>query len=160
MDDKTNEKSGTGGRDIASNSLDKKDNRDRMVRWQKITIDQLGYVINLIITLSVALLGYFFSLLRDTTFVPGHSARCALLFSFLAIALSVFCGLLCTLIRLLDFRGTAMRTKSRVDAPSKSDLERMGNVTWRLFYIQLSAFTLSVVLLAITLLLTYGEKLV
>ncbi len=62
MDDKTNEKSGTGGRDIASNSLDKKDNRDRMVRWQKITIDQLGYVINLIITLSVALLGYFFSL--------------------------------------------------------------------------------------------------
>lgn len=38
---------------------------ERFQRWQKITIDQLGYALNLILTFTVAALGYWFVLLRE-----------------------------------------------------------------------------------------------
>ena len=47
----------------------------RFQRWQKIAIDQLTYALNLFLVLTVATLGYWFSLLRDPGFMPSATAK-------------------------------------------------------------------------------------
>ena len=131
-------------------------------RWQKIAIDQLGYALNLILTLTVAALGYWFVLLTDKEFIPGPSAKCIMILSLLAFGFSAICGLACIVNRLWDFRGTAQRARdnSSPETPTKACLDRLGQATWVLFYSHVIAFALGVALLAIALLLTYGGKLV
>ena len=57
--------------------------------WQKIAIDQLGYSLHLFLGLSIAALGYWFSLLREDGFTPSTTARCALLVALASLALAV-----------------------------------------------------------------------
>lgn len=130
-------------------------------RWQRIAMDQLGYALNLILTFTVATLGYWFVLLKDKDFTPSPSARCMMLLSLLALGSSAICGLACVVNRLRDSRGTAQRVRSDSsrEAPTKEYLDGLGRATWVLFYCHLSAFALGVALLAAALLLTYGGKL-
>ena len=132
---------------------------DRFQRWRKIAIDQLTYALNLFLALTTAVLAYWFSLLRDNGFMPGATAKCFMLLSFLALAASVICGLICVFCRLYDFRGTAQRARGKEEAPTRDTLRGLGRLTWCLFYIHLGGFSLGVILLAITLLLTYGGRL-
>jgi polyferredoxin len=129
-------------------------------RWQKITINQLGYTLNLVLTLAIAALGFFFSLLKDKDFVPTGRAQCALILSFLGLAVSSICGVCCILNRLRDFRGTARRTRNHLDAPTKEELDGFGKLTWALFYVDVWAFVLGIGALTIALLITYGRKLI
>jgi polyferredoxin len=131
----------------------------RFQRWQKIAVDQLSYALNLIFTLSIAALGYCFSLLRDGAFKPGVSAKCTMLLAIASLAASAFCGLACIINRLWDFRGTAQRARGREDAPTQDELRGLGRRTWVLFYCHCAMFSLGVVALAIALLLTYSGKL-
>ena len=132
--------------------------RDRCQRWQKIAIDQLGYAVNLTLTFTVATLGYWFVLLKDKDPIGG-SAKCAMILSLLALALSAVCGFACVVNRLWDFRGTARRAWGKEEAPTQDELRGLGAVTWVLFYVQLATFALGVVALTVALLLTYGGKL-
>jgi hypothetical protein len=133
---------------------------ERGTRWQKNTLDQLGYALNLILTFTIAALGYCFVLLKDASFTPSCSAKCAFLFSLGALALSAICGIFCVLTRLWDFRETARRARNDPEALTKEEVRALGRRTWVFFYIELAAFALGVTALAITLLLTYGRKLV
>ncbi len=135
---------------------------DSFQRWQKIAIDQLGYALNLVLTLAIAALGYWFLLLKDKDFVPNSSAKCIMVLSLVALSLSTICGLACIVNRLWDFRGTAQRARddSSPQTPTKPYLDRLGQATWVLFYSQLIVFALGVAFLAIAMLLTYGAKLV
>lgn len=132
---------------------------DRFVRWQKIAIDQLSYAVNLVFTLTVAALGYWFTLLKDNCFTPGCPARFAFLLSFVILTLSAICGLACVFNRLRDFRGTAKRARNAADAPAQDELRGLGAITWGLFYTQIFSFALGVAAIATALLLTYGSKL-
>lgn len=140
--------------------LKEKEQKDRFIRWQRAANDQLGYAMNLILTLSVASLGFALSLLRDSNFSPGCTAKCTLLFSFLTLALSAACGVFGTITRVRDFRGTARQASSRPDKPGKLYLDDLGRLTWAFFYSELSTFLVGAVLLALTLLMTYGNKVV
>lgn len=131
----------------------------RFQRWQKIAIDQLTYALNLFLALTIAVLAYWFSLLRDDGFMPGATAKCLMLLSLLALAVSVVCGLVCVVLRLIDFRGTAQRARGKEDAPGRDELRGLGRRTWNLFYVHLVGFGVGVILLAIALLLTYGGRL-
>jgi hypothetical protein len=133
---------------------------DRFQRWQKIAIDQLGYALNLILVLTIAALGYWFSLLRDEKFLPGPSAKCTMLLSLWALAFSATFGLFCVLNRLWDFRGTAQRARDKSEAPTKDELRGLGHTTWALFYAQVFIFALGIAALSRALLLTCGGKLV
>ena len=130
----------------------------RVQRWQKIAIDQLTYALNLFLVLTIATLGYWFSLLRDEGFMPSATAKCFMLLSFLALAGSVVCGLVCIVCRTWDFKGTAQRARGKDDAPTHDELCGLGHVTWGLFYAHLVGFALGVVLLVVTLFLTYGGR--
>jgi hypothetical protein len=127
---------------------------DAAIRWRKIAIDQLGYALNLVLTFTIAALGYCFVLLKDKDFSPGSSAKCTLILSISVLALSALCGLTCVIVRLLDFRGTARRASNHPDAPSKEYLRILDRATVSLFYAQLAAFALGVAALAATVLLT------
>jgi hypothetical protein len=132
----------------------------RFVRWQRIAIDQLTYAQNLTLTLTIAALGYWFVLLKDKDFSPGSSAKGAMLLSLIALAISAICGLVCVINRLRDFRGTSSRARGKEDAPDQDELRGLGDVTWRLFYTQLTGFAVGVVALGLAILLTAGGKLV
>lgn len=132
---------------------------DRCQRWRKIAIDQLGYTLNLTLTFAIAALGYCFALLKDKDFTPLSYAKCTMTLSLLFLAISTVFGFICVVNRLLDFRGTARRACNHPKAPPKDDLRELGNRTWILFYIELGTFAAGVITLAITLLLTYGNKL-
>lgn len=133
---------------------------DKCQRWRKIAIDQLGYALNLTLTFAIATLGYCFVLLKEKDFLLVSSAKCAMILSLSALALSAICGFICVLNRLLDFRGTARRACNHPRAPTKDELRDLDNLTWALFYVQLGAFAIGVGALAFTLLQTYGRKLV
>ena len=130
----------------------------RFQRWQKIAIDQLTYALNLFLALTIAVLAYWFSLLRDDGFMPGATAKCLMLLSLLALAVAGLCGLACVVLRLIDFRGTARRARGREDAPTRDELRGLGRLTWNLFYIHLAGFGVGVLLLSVALLLTYGGR--
>jgi hypothetical protein len=49
---------------------------ERFIRWQKLAIDQLGYTLNFVLTLTIASLGYIFSLFQS------RHARSALVVGF------------------------------------------------------------------------------
>lgn len=132
---------------------------DKFQRWQKITIEHLGYTINLFLTFGIAALGYCFALLKDKDFLPGTSARCVMVFALMTLALSLISGVFCTLNRLADFRGTAQRSRKNPGAPSQEEQRTVGVTTWCLLYIQVITVTLGLILLALVMLLTYGYKL-
>jgi hypothetical protein len=99
---------------------------DRYPRWQIIVINQLGYSLNLVLTLSVAALAYWFQLLRDTDFSPGPTAKGWMLVAFVALGLGALSGIACVLTRLRDFRGTAQRARNNPEALPKSVLDAIG----------------------------------
>jgi hypothetical protein len=132
---------------------------DNFQRWQKILIDQLGYALNLVLTLSVAALAYWFQLLRDSDFKPSSTAKVWMIISFSGLALAAGSGLACVLTRLLDFRGTARRARNNPKAPMKGTLRLLGATTWTFFSGQLASFAVGIIALAVALLVTYGAKL-
>lgn len=134
-------------------------NKERFLRWQRLAIDQLGFTLNFILTLTIAALGYIFALLKDKEFVPSPCARYALILSLLSLAIAAISGIWCTINRLRDFQGTARKLRKTVGAPSSRELRVMGKRTWKMFYTQVWAFSLGIAFLAAALLLTYGGKL-
>ena len=132
---------------------------DRSQRWQMVAIDQLNYTLNLFLALTMAVLGYWFTLLRDAEFMRETTAKCLMLSSFMTLAFSMVCGLTCVLYRMRDFRGTAQRARDAERVPSLQELRRLGRRTWCLFYLHVVGFGFGVALLAITLLWTYGGRL-
>ena len=133
---------------------------DKCQRWRKIAIDQLGYTLNLTLTFTIATLGYCFALLKDKDFIIASSAKCAMIVSLSALAFSAICGFVCLLNRVFDFRGTARRACNHAKAPTQDHLRDLGTLTWFLFSVQVGTFTVGVLALGITFLLTYGYKLV
>src|SRR6266478_3235429 len=108
---------------------------ERFVRWQKISIDHLGFCNNLILVLTIGALSYSLTLTQDKLFVAAaRTARChlgiVLFIALMALSLSVVSGLFCMLNRLRDFRGTAQRAKNSPEAPPREELDQMGKSTW------------------------------
>ena len=130
--------------------------RESLVRWQRLTIDQLSYAQNLLLTLSAAGLAFIAQLvfLSDTEPASLSLLTC----SAMSFVFSVLVGLLGTLSRLLDFRLTAQIALSRHQGGTQSERDakriwakRLSKATWWLFWALLVAFSASIVLLAIAL---------
>lgn len=124
----------------------------RFVRWQKITIDQFGYSLNLILALATATLAYAIAFAKDADFIATKEHLCLgvlFLIGSSALAISVLLGLLCTLNRLRDFRATTKRARNAPGAPPKEEVDEMGKLSWKLFHGQVWSFIVGTVLLVI-----------
>src|SRR5437667_10716279 len=85
--------------------------KERFIRWQKLAIDQLGFTLNFILTLTIAAVGYIFALLKDKEFIPSPYAKYSLILSLVSLAIAAICGMACTINRLRDVQGTARRLR-------------------------------------------------
>jgi hypothetical protein len=132
---------------------------DRRQRWQKISLDHMGYTINPLLTLTVAAIGYWFTLLKDDTFKLGSTAKCAFLLSFIGLAIAGISAIVCIVARVYDFRWTARRAADHPQAPSQESVRTLDSLVRGSFVAQLVCFVLGVAALATALLLTYGAKL-
>jgi cytochrome b subunit of formate dehydrogenase len=124
---------------------------ERFVRWQKISIEHLGFCNNLILALATGAFAYSLSLTQDKTFEAARTVHwylgAVVFIALLALSLSMASGLFCMLNRLRDFRGTSQRAKESPNAPSKEELDQMGKLTWNLFYGQAWAFIIALAFL-------------
>lgn len=131
----------------------KKRLKDRFAKWRLLSIDELGKVVNLLIGLSVATLGYQINFLVD----ESYSYRGQKFLFILALVLifgAIVLGLITSFNRLLDFRWTSLLLKMKMNEESddeiknfKSRIDKAGERTWYLFSFQIATFGLGILIL-------------
>jgi hypothetical protein len=147
--------------------------QESFLRWQAITIAQLGYVINLLLAFATASLGFGFSFVKEPTFCPNCLVRVVFGLALLLLLSSVVVGLWCTNNRLKDFRKTKDIARDRekwyreqanftdIDARlarRREGVNGLGEKTWHLFYGQIWCFLIGALLLILSLSAAYWEK--
>lgn len=127
--------------------------RDSYLRWQGIAITQLGYTINLMMTLSGGVLAFVVKgKLEGTVKANGCAWRAALIF----LGCSVLIAIVANVTRALDFRYTRRAVRARMkDGGARVEHQRfhdiadcLGEWTWGLFYCQAASFLLGILFLA------------
>ena len=83
-----------------------KPRNESFVRWQGISVTQLGYAVNLILGFATASLGFALTLLKDKDFTPQHCEKILFDSSLALLSLSIALGVWCVINRLRDFRKT------------------------------------------------------
>lgn len=129
-------------------------NRQSYLRWQEISQTQLGYAINLMMTLSGAALAFAVKEKLDGTV---KASGCRWILALLCLGSSVLLAIFANVTRAWDFRYTRRAARERMkDGKDHQNFhdraECLGNCTWVLFSVQAGAFVLGVVLLAWSLL--------
>ncbi len=139
---------------------------ESFIRWQAITIGRLSYSINLILTFSVAALGFAVTLLINEKFNPVSWQRCIFNISLVLLLDSGAFGIWCTINRLRDFRATTKITKLRDKDGKDSEVQklrsltnRLGSKTWGIFWCQISTFSAGIFLLVVSVAFSVGNKL-
>lgn len=144
------------------------------VRWQLISINQLGYAIGLILSFATASLGFVLSLVKDQNYSPGCWGKVLMLISVTFLIVSVGLGLWGVVNRLCDFRQTRSVARDREDwqkdGVSQVDIDnrlrsrrertrKLGKRTWLLFWWQIGTFAVGVVTFTAAFGITYRAKL-
>lgn len=150
--------------------------RGSFVRWQAVTIGQLTYAINLVLTFSVATLGFQVTMLGDKNFALVSWQKCVFGSSLLLLALAVAFGVAVVINRLRAFRATmraARAREKRERASVTSEKQELAAVveehrtlyrkldkrTWWLFWWQIGTFGGGITLTVLSLLAVQGNKL-
>ncbi len=137
------------------------------VRWQAITVAQLTYAINLLLTFAVATLGFQVALLAGEKFSLAASLqKCLFCLSLVSLGLSVLFGLAVVVNRLRSFRATMRAARARENG--KDDVltinrglyKALDGRTWWLFWWQAGTFAVGIVLTVAAFLSKFGERLV
>jgi hypothetical protein len=133
---------------------------DRARRWQKTALDQRGYTLNLILTFTVAVIGYWFGLLRDDKFLPGLPAKRSLLISGVFLALAAVFGFACVLVRQWDIHASFRRASQHPKRRSQAFVRGLDCWVLWLFRLHVWFFLFAVAALAAALWMTFGSKLI
>lgn len=146
--------------------------KDASVRWQSAAKEQLGYTINLILTFSVATLGFQLSFFQKKNFKIEFCSFVDLIFllSLFCLVLSLGFGVWAVLNRLCDFRLTARIARQKKNlykrfeieeeskeikiflAPFRKKAKKIGKCTWSLFYLQIGTFSAGILLTIVSVL--------
>lgn len=139
---------------------------ERFVRWQTILREQLTFLNNLLIGISVAVLSGLVSLLQDTAFKPEHFGKFFFSLGFVLLFISSLIGLVVALLRLHDYRLTVYKIKSQLESAHPSELQTMkelmkdlGTKTWSFLDWQVYTFIAAIFSLLISVLIIYCDKL-
>jgi hypothetical protein len=130
--------------------------KESFIRWQSITITQLSYVVNLILGLSVASLGFQVNILLDGNLITKSWQECIIIISLISLLASVALGIFCIINRLRDFRATKEAAKLREQNQPDEEIKKyrdlydtLGKRTWNIFWWQIGSFSLGVLLFII-----------
>lgn len=135
------------------------DGDEKFVRWQRITLQQLTYAINLILGFSGAAIGFEISISFSDHFALPYWYGSLYLLSLVVLAISIAFGVSTVITRLSDFRMTAKIARLKPETPSNHDeierlrgkTELLGKISWCLFYAQISSFSVGILLGAVVL---------
>lgn len=146
-------------------SKSKINSNDRFIRWHQILREHLTYVNNIVLTFSVATLGFLFSQLNDPNFAPICLQKLFFTFGLSMIFISTLIGLATSFSRLFDFRTTLEKIKNETTI-GYTELEELkqlmkmySKLTWNLFYSQSIIFTIGILSLTIAFIMIYQQKL-
>jgi hypothetical protein len=140
------------------------------VRWQSITLTQLGYAVNLFLGFAGASLGFALALIKESS----GWGLCLLFQSCFLFFVSLVAGTSCVVNRLLDFSKTARiaritekwqgRTmpicKYHYREALRLEAKRHGKLTWRLLCWQISFLGGGLSFLLTAFVISYGGRLV
>ena len=138
--------------------------RDSYLRWQKIALEQLGYVINLFFTLSGAVLAFAVKTMMESKAPLPACAHCMFHASLLVLGISIWSSLAANITRAIDFRYTRRASHARwKNKPEEHDACQdkactFGKWTWWLFYCQTAAFGLGATSLCLSIWIGYSHK--
>lgn len=137
------------------------------VRWQQLTISQLSYAINLILILSTGSIGFSVNLLNWEKFSLSCSSKPFFDIGGAILFLSTGFSIWATINRLRDFRLTAKIARDRDKGVSeeeinklRSESDKLGACTWKLFRWQISLFFIGFLLIAISVVIVFHDKLI
>jgi glycosyltransferase involved in cell wall biosynthesis len=130
--------------------------RDRYIRWQQLSINQLSITNNIILTLSLAFLMFLLKTNNNQQDLSSYLIIIKLI-SFGLLFISLIVGVLLTVNRLKDFKKTAyliklrrQKNKSKIVGFNICQLENqlsvLGKRTWLYLYIQLWTFLMGSIL--------------
>jgi hypothetical protein len=127
--------------------------RESYLRWQEIAITQLGYTINLMMTLAGGLLAFVVKAKLDGSV---KASGCAWHLALLCLGHSVLAAIAANITRAVDFRYTRRSVRARMKAGNNHQRLRdiadfFGAWTWYFFYFQAATLVLAVLLLACSL---------
>jgi hypothetical protein len=147
--------------------MDDQDPKGSFVRWQTVTVAQLTYAINLLLTFAVATLGYQVALLGEDKFSLAASwQKCLFSASLLFLSASILFGLAVVVNRLRSFRATMRAARAREKgnaealATNRALYKMLDPRTWWLFWWQVGTFAAGMVLTVESVLSRFGERLV
>lgn len=139
---------------------------ESFIRWQTITINQLSYVINLILGFSVAGLGFGVSLLLNDKFNPVSWQKYTFSLSLILLIASVAFGVWCTINRLRDFRSTMKIARKRNKQECEAEVNelrvltrKLGKKTWGIFWLQIGSFSAGILLMVLSVVFSVSNKL-
>ncbi len=150
------------------------EHQESFIRWQGITIAQLGYVIGLFLTIATAMLGFAFTLVKDGTLSTTPCEKAVFSGALLLLTGSIVFGLICAINRLRDFRETTTIARDReqwrrdgreaVDVdrslrPRRDHTKMLGECTWKLFWWQAGTFSFGALFLILALTIIYHATL-
>jgi hypothetical protein len=123
---------------------------DRFIRWQGYTLEQLGYLNNLLLGIGVAALGFQINLLYEETFQFFGFDKVIYVCSISLLFLSTIFGVWTGFSRLTDFRLTMQVTKTQgVERhETRGQANKYGRLTWCLFSVQSIGIGLAFVFLS------------
>lgn len=139
---------------------------ERFVRWQTVLRDHLTFLNNLLLTISIGVVGFLLSLLKDPSFNPVCCEKFFFTSGVILTFLSILLGIATGFSRLIDFRETVKKIKKELKGDSFSEIadlkERIGlysKFTWWLFYFQSGFLIFGIISLLIAFCAIYGDKL-
>lgn len=130
-------------------------NKDRLIRWREITRTQLSYAINLILSFSVATIGFQVSLLLNANVSWGYWSKWLFSMSIIVLLLAIISGISAVICRLKSFRQTAIIVRDggkQCQKQTVEDLRKQNDCldryTWNFFYCQITFFGIGILLCA------------
>ena len=146
--------------------MNKNEPKGSFISWQSTTITQLTYSVNLILGLSVGVLGFQVALLLNDKFKPIVWQKCVFSISMVLLFVSVALGIWCVINRLRDFRATAKAARMRENEESNEDIQpyrdlykKLGNKTWIIFWWQVGTFGVGIFFTILGLWASISQKL-
>ena len=134
---------------------EKINSHERFVRWHQVLREHITFLNNLLLTISIGIVGFLFSLISEKSNNLNCSLKIFLFQGAVLIFISVFSGFFTTLSRLFDFRSTLKKIKSEIKEEIiemdelKYLMKMYGKLTWVLLYIQVISFILSMIFFTI-----------
>ena len=136
-------------------------NNESFIRWQERSIQQLGFVNNLLIGLSTAIFIFQIKVSFDQTISLPNTIFCLFFISIIFIFLSITFGCITAWIRLKDFHLTSKiarkREKNKRDSINtlRERSKSLGSATWTLLTIQAIFFIFGQILLMVSALIFF-----